>query len=171
MDPNTPSDFSSRTGIPWIGRGRALQHQEVVDGSGRGLACSTEAPGLGRARGLPLGDTPQGRGATQPTPQPVFGRARGLLVQPDDEGAGQARGLVPAAEAEVGVARGASLASHEPQLESIPPFDTTTKRRHLREEPAPLPAHETSALVSMFRGMGIEPSKTWGRGTLPVGLY
>lgn len=36
-----------------------------------------------------------------------------------------------------------------------------------------MPAHgETSALVSMFRGMGIEPSMTsWGRGTLPVGLY
>lgn len=36
-----------------------------------------------------------------------------------------------------------------------------------------LPAHAgTSALISMFRGIGIESSMTsWGRGITPLGLY
>lgn len=133
MDPNTPPDLRSMTGVPWLGRGRGAQPEEPAVGRSRGLPLYTEGPGLGRARGFPPpGDTPQGRGVTLPITGPVVGRARGLLVQFDDGGIGRARGLlVPTAEPEVGVARGAILPSLEPQHRPTPPVETTT--RHLTE--------------------------------------
>ncbi|XP_070820400.1 piwi-like protein 2 [Chaetodon trifascialis] len=175
MDPNAPPYLSSMTGVPWLGRGRALQPQEPAVGRSRGLLLSTERPGVGRARGFasPV-DTLQGRGATPPIAEPVVGRARGLLAQPGD-GVGRARGLFfPAAEPKVGVARGAVLPSLEPQHKQTPPCETTMQPR-TEEASVPkkvdMPTHgQTSVLVSMFRGMGIEPSVTsWGRGTIPVG--
>ncbi|XP_044052946.1 piwi-like protein 2 [Siniperca chuatsi] len=176
MDPNKPPDLSSMTSVPWLGRRRGPQPEEPAVGRSRGLPLSTEGSGIGRARGFTTpGNTPQGRGVTLPFTEPVFGRARGLLVQPDDGGVGQARGLLlRAAEPKVGVAKGAILPSLEPQHGQTPPCDTTT--RDLTEETSAtkeidMPIHgQTSTLVSMFRGMGIEPSVTsWGRGTLPVG--
>uniref|UniRef100_A0A4W6EVN2 Piwi-like protein 2 n=1 Tax=Lates calcarifer TaxID=8187 RepID=A0A4W6EVN2_LATCA len=170
MDPELPTDLSGMTGVPWLGRGRGLQPEELDVGRSRGLLLSTEGPGVGRARGFP-------------TPEPALGRARGLLLQSGDGGVGQARGLLfPTAEPKIGVARGAILPSLEPQHGQTPPFETTT--RDLTEETAALPTKESCfglqvdkpthgqglTLVSMFRGMGIEPSLTsWGRGTLPVG--
>ncbi|XP_041792594.1 piwi-like protein 2 [Chelmon rostratus] len=175
MDPNAPPDLSSMTGVPWLGRGRALQPQEPAVGRSRGLLLSTEGRSVGRARGFPTpGDTPQGRGAALPIAEPVVGWARGLLVQPGD-GVGRARGLFfPAAEPKVGVARGALPHGLEPQHRRTPPCETTMKPR-TGETSAPkevdMPTHgQTSTLVSMFRGMGIEPSVTsWGRGTMSVG--
>uniref|UniRef100_A0A4W6EXD8 Piwi-like protein 2 n=1 Tax=Lates calcarifer TaxID=8187 RepID=A0A4W6EXD8_LATCA len=180
MDPELPTDLSGMTGVPWLGRGRGLQPEELDVGRSRGLLLSTEGPGVGRARGFPTpGDTPQGQGVTVSITEPALGRARGLLLQSGDGGVGQARGLLfPTAEPKIGVARGAILPSLEPQHGQTPPFETTT--RDLTEETAALPTKEVGTrepthgqgltLVSMFRGMGIEPSLTsWGRGTLPVG--
>uniref|UniRef100_A0A4W6EWH7 Piwi-like protein 2 n=1 Tax=Lates calcarifer TaxID=8187 RepID=A0A4W6EWH7_LATCA len=176
--PFLPTDLSGMTGVPWLGRGRGLQPEELDVGRSRGLLLSTEGPGVGRARGFPTpGDTPQGQGVTVSITEPALGRARGLLLQSGDGGVGQARGLLfPTAEPKIGVARGAILPSLEPQHGQTPPFETTT--RDLTEETAALPTKEVDkpthgqglTLVSMFRGMGIEPSLTsWGRGTLPVG--
>ncbi|XP_070689873.1 piwi-like protein 2 [Pempheris klunzingeri] len=176
MDPNRPPGLSSVTGVPWLGRGRGLQPEELAVGRSRGLPLSTEGPGVGRARGFPtLGDTPQGRGVTPAITGPAVGRARGLLVQPDDGAFGRARGLLfPVAEPKAGAARGAILPSLEPQQGQTPPCETTT--RDLTEDTSAtkevgMPTQgQTSILVSMFRGMGIESSMTsWGRGTLPVG--
>ncbi|XP_074493451.1 piwi-like protein 2 isoform X2 [Sebastes fasciatus] len=163
MDPKKPPELISMTSIPWLGRGGGLQPQESAVGRGRGLLLSAEGPSLGRARGFPIpGDTPQGRGLTLPITEPMVGRARGLLF--------------PAAEPKVGVARGAILPSLEPQHGQTPPHETTT--RDLTEGTSALTSKEVdmptigqrSALVSMFRGMGIEPSLTsWGRGAPPVG--
>lgn len=134
MDPHTPQDLSSMTGVPWLGRGRGAQLEELAVGRSRGLPFSAEGPGIGRARSfLAPGDTPQGRGVTLPITGPVVGRARGLLVQPDDGGVGRARGLLfTAAEPKVGVARGAILPSVEPQHRQTPPCETKT--RDLKEE-------------------------------------
>lgn len=134
MDPNTPPGLSGMTGVPWLGRGRALQPQEPAVGRSRGLPFATEGPGIGRARGFPTpGDTLQGRGVTLPAAQPAFGQARGLLVQPEDGGVGRARGLLlPAAEPKEGVARGAILTSLEAQRGQTPPCESTTQ--HLTVE-------------------------------------
>ncbi|XP_033476014.2 piwi-like protein 2 isoform X1 [Epinephelus lanceolatus] len=178
MDPKHPPELSSMTGVPWLGRGAGLQPQEPAVGRGRGLLLSTERPGVGRARGFPtLGDTPQRQGVTLPITEPVFGHARGLLVQPEYGGVGRARGLLfPATEPVLGVARGVILPSLDPQHVQTSPHETTT--RDQTEETSALTTKEVdtttygqgSTLVSMFRGMGIEPSVTsWGRGAPPLG--
>eukprot|EP00064_Thunnus_orientalis_P003716 superscaffoldBa00000315_g3727 len=178
MDPIKPPDHSGMTGVPWLGRGRGLQSEGLAVGRSRGLPLSTEGPSVGRARGfLTHGDTPQGPGVTLPITEPVVGWARGLLMQPDDGQLGRARGMFfPAAEPKVGVARGTILPSLEPPCGPTPPCETMT--RDPTEETPTLTTKEVDtptsgqegALVSMFRGMGIEPSLTsWGRGTLPVG--
>lgn len=137
MDPNVPPDFSGMTGVPWLGRGRALHPQELAVGRSS-LLPQTEGPSIGRARGfVPLGDTPVGRGATLPEAQPSFGRARGLLVQLDDgEVVGRARGLLPLApEPQVGVARGAILTSLEAPHGQAPAGEATAQ--YLTETPEP----------------------------------
>uniref|UniRef100_A0A671UJW4 Piwi-like protein 2 n=1 Tax=Sparus aurata TaxID=8175 RepID=A0A671UJW4_SPAAU len=175
MDPNKPPDLSGMTGVPWLGRGRALQPQEPAVGRSRGLPLFTEGPGLGRARGfLTLGDTPRGRGVGLPIAEPVVGLARGLLLKPEDGVFSRARELLfQATEPKVGVARGAILPSLEPQHRQTPPPPPETTTPHLTEETLKVGVDTpTSALVSMFRGIGIDSSMTsWGRGTLPVGLY
>ncbi|XP_040011750.1 piwi-like protein 2 isoform X2 [Xiphias gladius] len=177
MDPNKP-DLSGMKGVPWLGHGRGLQPEELAVGRSRGLLLFTEEPGVGRARSFPtVGDTPQGRGVTVPITEPVLGRARGLLVQSDDEGSGRARGLLfQAAKPKVVVARGDNLPGLEPQEGQTLPCEATapalteeTQTSTTKEVDMPTQG-QGSTLVSMFRGMGIEPSKTsWGRGTLPVG--
>lgn len=134
---------------------------------------------------------------TPPVTQPGFGRAQGLMAQ-----SGRARGLrLPAAEATVGVARGAIFTSLEPQQRPGPSYDPMTQHVRLLQRnwhksdicsnfiprrishimkgnafgclQGQMPAHgQTSALVSMFRGIGIDYSMTpRGRGMLPVGQY
>ncbi|XP_062240466.1 piwi-like protein 2 [Platichthys flesus] len=173
MDPNKP-DFHGMTGVPWLGRGRGLQPEELLLGRSRGLLLPTEGPGAGRARGFPIpSNAPQGRGVNVLITEPGLGRARGLLGQSDDGGFGRARGLLlPTAEHKVGLARGSILPSLQPQHGPTPPpsprliEETLT----LRAKEVDMPTHgQGSTLISMFRGMGIEPSLTsWGRGALPV---
>ncbi|KAM3610700.1 uncharacterized protein V6R79_007566 [Siganus canaliculatus] len=166
MDPDKQPDLS---GMPWLGRGRAFQPQQPTAGRSRELPLFTEGPGLGRARGFPR------PGDTMLRQEPVVGRGRGLLVQPDDGAARQAEEAVfPASELKVGLGRGAILPILESAQEQEPPCKTAPPQQ-LAEETSPtkvdLPTHEqTSALVSMFRGMGIEPSmSSWGRGAQPRG--
>uniref|UniRef100_A0A7N6AL22 Piwi-like protein 2 n=1 Tax=Anabas testudineus TaxID=64144 RepID=A0A7N6AL22_ANATE len=169
MDPDQPPDLSG----PWPGP-RRLQPEELALGRSRGLPLTTEGPGLGRARGLPVsGETLQGQEETLPVPEPVVGRARGLLVQRDGGGGGWARGLLLLTpEPKGGVARGSML---EP--ESCLPLSLSAyywlpiRPKVFICLQIGMPSHgQGSTLVSMFRGMGIEPSMTtWGRGILPAG--
>ncbi|XP_029295481.1 piwi-like protein 2 [Cottoperca gobio] len=159
MDPKKPPGLSRMAGIPWLGRRGGLQAQEPAVGRSRGLLLSTEGLGvLGRARGFPTyGNTQQGQGVSLPITEPVIGRARGLLY--------------PAAESKVGVARGAILRTLESQHGQTPPREATTRDPTLKTKEVGVPTlGQRSTLVSMFRGMGIEPSMTsWGRGAPPVG--
>ncbi|XP_074527387.1 piwi-like protein 2 isoform X2 [Halichoeres trimaculatus] len=174
MDPNLPPDLSSLTGVPFLGRGRGHQLEESAVGRGRGMLLSS-VPSIGRARGfLSPGNTPQGRGVTMPATGPVVGRAREMLLQPDNGGFGRARGLLlPAAEPKVG---GLVLPPVEPQYPQPPPCESKMKEETedmsaLTKKEVDLPTQgQSSALVSMFKEMGVEPSVTsWGRGTLPAG--
>ncbi|KAK2902445.1 piwi-like protein 2 [Channa argus] len=176
MDPNQPPDRSGVTGFPWLGRRQ--QPSEKLAVGHRGLPLATEGPGVGRARGfLTPGDSPQRPGATLPITQPGVGRARGLLVQPDVGAVGRARGLLfLAPEEKVGVSRGAVLPTLELQPGKTRPcetlaWDQTQETLSLRTKEVDVPVRgQGSTLVSMFRGMGIDPSVTsWGRGTQPVG--
>nr|AID66627.1 Piwil2 [Monopterus albus] len=182
MDPSQTPDLSGMTGVPWMGRGRQ-QPEKLAIGRSRGLLLSTEVLSTGRARGFPTpGDIPQGQGVTLPPTERVLGRTRGLPVEPDDGGVGQARGLfLPVAQPKLGIARGAALPNPEPPYGQTSLCETTA-RDPTQEMPTltaqeagtrnvDMPTHsQGSMLVSMFRGMGIEPSMTtWGRGTLPVG--
>lgn len=137
MDPNIPPNHSFMTGVPLLGRGRALAPQELALGRSRVLPA-TEAPRVGLARGfLPSDNAPPGRGVTLPVSQPVFGRARGLLSQLDvREVAGRARGLLlPALEPKVGLARGTLLlTSLEPPRGQTPGSGATALK--LTETPS-----------------------------------
>lgn len=98
MDPNQTPDSIPMADMPWLGRGRGLQLQDVV--RGRGLM-----PGLGPP---PPGPTSQGRGLDQ------FPTAAG--GEPAVGGLGRGAGLFlpPKTPPTVGVARGAPLPSMEP---------------------------------------------------------
>ncbi|KAM3867725.1 piwi-like protein 2 [Diretmus argenteus] len=195
MDPNKPPGLPGVTGMPWLqqlGRGRGFQPEVPAVGRGRGLQYSTEGLGIGRARGFTTpGDTPLvqfGRGATFPMSEPLTGFARGLPVPPDNGGLGRAgvlgraRGLLLSAAADpwAGVARGAILPGLEPQHRQTPPCETMiqdpkeetpslTEQVATKNVDVPTPG-QGATLVSMFRGVGIDPLKTsWGRGAPPVG--
>lgn len=130
MDPNIPPKLSFMTGVPLLGRGRALQPQELALGRSRVLPA-TEAPRVGLARGfLPSDNTPPGRGVTLPVSQTVFGRARGLLSQLDvGEVSGRARGLLlPSLEPQVWLARGTLLTSLEPPRGQTPGSGATAQK-------------------------------------------
>lgn len=128
---------------------------------------------------------------TPPATQPVFGRAQRLMAQ-------SGRGLLlSAAEATVEVARGTIFTSLEPQKRPGSSSDPMTQHVRLLQRnwckscicfnfisqdiygnafgclQVRMPAHdEASALVSMFRGIGIDYSTTpLGRGRLSVGQY
>uniref|UniRef100_A0A667ZC07 Piwi-like protein 2 n=1 Tax=Myripristis murdjan TaxID=586833 RepID=A0A667ZC07_9TELE len=169
MDPNKPSGLSGPTGMAWLqqlGRGRGLQAPELARGRSRGLQLPTEGPGVGRARGFTVpGDTAVaqiGRGTALPTSGPTTGFARGLPLPLDDGGLGRARGVLPRLELQHGRAQPCETVTQVP-----------TEETFLLCSQVGMPTHgQGSTLVSMFRGMGIEPFKTsGGQGAPPVGLY
>lgn len=131
MDSNTPPDLGRMTGVPLLGRGRAMQPLQVFAGHGRGLTLSTGSLGIGQTRSFPSPhDTSQGQGDILPPTQPVCGRAQGLVAQSD-----QARGfLFSTGEAKVGVARGAIFQSLKPQQQPGTLSDPITQ--HVTQEPA-----------------------------------
>uniref|UniRef100_A0A674BXH9 Piwi-like protein 2 n=1 Tax=Salmo trutta TaxID=8032 RepID=A0A674BXH9_SALTR len=165
MDPKKPCfpGLPGATRIPWLQQqawGRGLRSDEPAIGRARGLMFAADgSAGLGRARGFTTaGDTllmQYGRGVPFPVSDPSIGFARGIpMPTSEDGGISRARGwLLSTADPTVGVARGEPLLGLGPH-----PGQAT-------------PGQLGSSLVSMFRGMGIDPSKTWGRGGLPVGLY
>ncbi|XP_055017809.1 piwi-like protein 2 isoform X2 [Boleophthalmus pectinirostris] len=169
MDPKKTPDFSRITSTPWLGRGRGLQPVEPAVGRGRGFLPFTEESIVEQAKTVPaLSDKLQELGVTGFT-EPGIGRARGLLVQPYGGARGRARGLAFAGgEPQLGVAQGAVL----PTLQLKPgpaPVEEPKKQEQETTEDIPLQG-QGSTLVSMFRGIGIEPSlSSWGRGSIPVG--
>uniref|UniRef100_A0A667Z5X0 Piwi-like protein 2 n=1 Tax=Myripristis murdjan TaxID=586833 RepID=A0A667Z5X0_9TELE len=176
MDPNKPSGLSGPTGMAWLqqlGRGRGLQAPELARGRSRGLQLPTEGPGVGRARGFTVpGDTAVaqiGRGTALPTSGPTTGFARGLPLPLDDGGLGRARGVLPRLELQHGRAQPCETVTQVP-TEETPPLKS---KKEVATEHVGMPTHgQGSTLVSMFRGMGIEPFKTsGGQGAPPVGLY
>nr|XP_057926139.1 piwi-like protein 2 [Doryrhamphus excisus]XP_057926140.1 piwi-like protein 2 [Doryrhamphus excisus] len=146
MDPNRPPDLSDMAGIPLRGRSRGL--------------------GAGRALGF---IAPWGTQQSQ-APTTLAGRGRGL--HPDDGGRGRARGwLFSTTEPNKGASRGTTLPSRELHYAETPSHETmlqdlTQNVPTMKEDN--FPTHgQGSTLVSMFRGMGLEPAQ--GRVTLPIG--
>uniref|UniRef100_A0A3Q2VIP6 Piwi-like protein 2 n=1 Tax=Haplochromis burtoni TaxID=8153 RepID=A0A3Q2VIP6_HAPBU len=179
MDPGKPPDLTEKMGAHWLGRGRGLQLGESAVGRGRGLLLSTEEPVVGRGRAFPtFSDNSLGLSGAVPITEPVVGRGRALLAQQDIV-VGRARGLlVPAVESKVGVARSAGVLRLDPQEGPTPPSETMMsalmgESPTLTKEEIGKPPHvKGSTLVSMFRGMGIEPSATsLGRGAAPLGHF
>uniref|UniRef100_A0A4W5M1J1 Piwi-like RNA-mediated gene silencing 2 n=1 Tax=Hucho hucho TaxID=62062 RepID=A0A4W5M1J1_9TELE len=151
MDPNKPRSQASH--MTW------LQQQEG------GLL--SDKPATGRARGfINPGDTllmQYGRGVPFPASEPSIGFARGILMPTsEDGGLGSTRGLLLlSAEPAVGVARGVWSLTLVKLLQVSLSHKSGLKISAARSN--------GSSLVSMFRGMGIEPSKTfWGRGAPPA---
>lgn len=113
----------------------------------------------------PFPGLPYGRGVARPTSKPLvgkveeggFGRGRGLLMPISEPTVGMGRGAVPAMDVKRPDKREEMPALQSEKPEVVP---VTTK--------VDVPGLGSS-LVSMFRGMGIEPGKTWGRGAAPIG--
>uniref|UniRef100_A0A672IZP5 Piwi-like RNA-mediated gene silencing 2 n=1 Tax=Salarias fasciatus TaxID=181472 RepID=A0A672IZP5_SALFA len=174
MDPSKPPDSSDKPGIPWLGRGRGLQPQDLAVGRGRGQLLLTESQTVGQARSFSTpGDHPHGRGVTLPmTTYPVIGRARGLLAPHDQSVVGLARGLLLSApEPQIGVSTTVSppkpdhQLSHAHTLETEKPGPAGDAPTVTKDEVRPT----NLTLVSMFRGIGLEPLTSRGRGDRPVG--
>ncbi|XP_058864602.1 piwi-like protein 2 isoform X2 [Acipenser ruthenus] len=142
-------------------RGLALL-EDPGTGRARGLAL-LEDPGTGRARGLALLEDPgtgRARGLAL-LEDPGTGRARGLALL-EDPGTRRARGLVLLEDPVIGRARG--LPSLEEAVPSVQVGRGVPAPVRQVERPSSAPS-----LVSMFRGMGVEPAaKAWGRGAEPI---
>ncbi|KAI5613348.1 piwi-like protein 2 isoform X1 [Silurus asotus] len=174
---------------PLAGRARGLEliADEPSVGRGRGLSLIAHEPSVGRAQGPAAAPAEpvkgRGRGVTSfALDPPVFPYGRGspglaldkpeIIVQETVKeavggGFGRARELLDISqEPAVGKGRSMSIVVKEPE----PPG--TIERKDVipclqEEEPPKVQADVPgpgSSLLSMFRGMGIEPAKTWGRG-------
>ncbi|RXN37466.1 piwi 2 [Labeo rohita] len=178
MDPKRPPypGPPGVTRIPWM---QSVEDQgqppdQPPLGRARGLVLPKDEPlpGRGRALGVP-GEMPVrfGRGITQPVSEPSVGIPRGVRL-PIEEGAFGRGFLLPTPEPTVGMGRGTAVGP-VPTL-AIEKSDVKGKMPDLQTELAPAIAKVEapgpgSSLVSMFRGLGIEPGKTWGRGSTPIG--
>ncbi|TRY98701.1 hypothetical protein DNTS_018328 [Danionella cerebrum] len=132
---------------PLSRRGRGLGLPEVPIQFGRGIIPSVASPPVGMARGVQF-----------PLEEAGFGRARGLLLSSPEPTVGMGRGAVMEARASLETKRSAEVKEKMPELQvEVPPIVPKG------------PFGTGSSLVSMFRGMGIEPAKTWGRGAAPIG--
>uniref|UniRef100_A0AAR2JVP1 Piwi-like protein 2 n=1 Tax=Pygocentrus nattereri TaxID=42514 RepID=A0AAR2JVP1_PYGNA len=167
MDPSRPP---GATRMPWLQpaggrgfpadqppvgrvRGLAVAAEELDAGRGRGRA--SETPALPYRRGIPLP-------ATEPRSLPPVGFARGVPAPGEEQRLGRARGfLLSSLLPPVGIGRGLSLFV-EPPAEEEPPLPVQV-RVNVTVGSCP-----GSSLLSMMRGMGIEPAKTWGRGAQDV---
>uniref|UniRef100_A0A8C1HX52 Piwi-like protein 2 n=1 Tax=Cyprinus carpio carpio TaxID=630221 RepID=A0A8C1HX52_CYPCA len=164
MDPKRPP-FPGPPGVtrmPWMQS--AEDQGQLPDqpplGRARGLVLPKDEPlpGRGRALGVP-GEMPVrfGRGITPSVSEPLVGIPRGVRLPTDEGGFGRARGfLLATPEPSVGIGRGAT---------GCPGNIHILGAKYHVEAPG-----SGSSLVSMFRGLGIEPGKTWGRGATPVGI-
>nr|XP_055054548.1 piwi-like protein 2 [Misgurnus anguillicaudatus]XP_055054549.1 piwi-like protein 2 [Misgurnus anguillicaudatus]XP_055054550.1 piwi-like protein 2 [Misgurnus anguillicaudatus] len=113
----------------------------------------------------PFPGPPYGRGVARSISEPLvgkveeggFGRGRGFLMPISEPTVGMGRGAVPAMEI-----KRADTAEEMPELQAEEPEVTPV----ISKVDVPRPE---SSLLSMFRGMGIDPGKTWGRGAAPIG--
>ncbi|CAM4545268.1 unnamed protein product [Leuciscus chuanchicus] len=180
MDPKRPPFPGPRgaTRLPWLQPAEdqgQLPDQSPL-GRARGLVLSKDEPlpGRGRALGVPVESPVRfGRGVTQSVSEPLVGMGRGVQLPMQEGGFGRGRGfLLPTPEPTVGIGRGAAVGPMPTR--DIERSDVQEKMPELQAEVAPIitkvDAPGTgSSLVSMFRGLGIEPGKTWGRGAAPIG--
>ncbi|MBN3310147.1 PIWL2 protein, partial [Amia calva] len=171
MDPNQPRfprfpGTLSMPGLPTLGRGRSLVPEELALGRARGLPL----PGMsvfGRARGFPGDEPVKSEGSFQnaelplgrarlPTVEHGLGRARAVIFPTVAPSVGRARSPLPTTETDFGHTRELSTS---PGSAKAPPVS-----------PARLESPLKPSLVSLFRGMGIEPEgrMSWGRGASPV---
>ncbi|XP_057702845.1 piwi-like protein 2 isoform X1 [Corythoichthys intestinalis] len=143
MDPYRPPDVSNMAGFPWRGRSRGVD--------------------VGRARGFfsPANTLP-GQVSAESTCDPFAGRARGL--QSESGRLVGARGeSFSLSEPKIGMARGTVVSSTEIRKD-------IAEQALTKKEVDPTACAQGPTLVSMFKGMGFEPSVApWGRGVLPAG--
>ncbi|GAA6088114.1 piwi-like protein 2 isoform X2 [Tachysurus ichikawai] len=181
------------TGEPSVGRARSLAQfvDEPSVERARGLSVMAEEPSVGRSRGALVApaEAMAGRGRGQMSTtlfpygrgSPALGSDEPVSVSQGEEeeggsrGFGRARGFLHTSkEPAVGKGRSMSLfgKEYEPPGESehvetsgvIPCVQEKETPTFCADVPGP-----GSSLLSMFRGMGIEPAKTWGRGTTALG--
>ncbi|XP_059910115.1 piwi-like protein 2 [Gadus macrocephalus] len=187
MDPTKPPTpgYPGEKSMPLPPMGRVLKPEEQAAGRGGGLPFSTGGISIGRGFITPGGSSPMqfGRGAAMLASVPLVGFARGMPMAQDRVGIGLARGMrLPVAEPKVGTAAeppswpglhpkpGHGLPSEpmvldkrEKKPENVAQGDVTARTFDL--------TNQGSSLVSMFRGIGLEPSKAFmGRGQPPGGL-
>lgn len=146
------------------GRGVTQPVTEPVVGRARGLLVQPDDGGVGRARGLIL-----------LAPEPKAGVARGAILPSVDPQHGQTlpcKTRIPGQTLEM-----ATLTTKEVRYGKLPTILTiwilltSIKTCVFFCLQVDMLSHGQGTLVSMFRGMGIEPSvMSWGRGALPVGL-
>ncbi|XP_062399032.1 piwi-like protein 2 [Sardina pilchardus] len=178
MDPNKP---------PFPGTpGAVHKPEEALIGRGRSLLLPPGDASFGRGRGFELlASAPGGqfgRGLIYPGSEPSAGLARGLPLPSDDGGMGRARGLfLQAAQPSVGLGRATPL-HVEPSVmptplaqpakpdspQGMPSLQAEEEGVASKSQEEVAVTTPGSSLVSMFRGMGIESSRTtWGRGIMP----
>ncbi|XP_030647575.1 piwi-like protein 2 [Chanos chanos] len=163
--------------------GRGILPEQPSFGRARGLVLPAEACHMGRGVASPvlagMAAMPFGRGSLYPPGEIALGFARGKPMAAEGDGCGRARGL-PLASPTGALGRGFS-ARVESETEPGPQDETTPldfpkemprllveEDKEVQKEQAEVPVLG-SPLLSMFRGMGIDPAKTWGRGAVPKG--
>ncbi|XP_047674945.1 piwi-like protein 2 isoform X3 [Tachysurus fulvidraco] len=171
------------TGEPSVGRARSLAQfaDEPSVERARGLSVMAGEPSVGPSQGAPVAPAEamagRGRGQTSTTlfpygrGSPVLGSVEPVSVPHGEEeekkeeggsrGFGRARGFLHTSkEPAVGKGRSMSLFGKE--------YEPLGEREHVERMMADVPG-PGSSLLSMFRGMGIEPARTCGRGTTALG--
>ncbi|KAJ3607294.1 hypothetical protein NHX12_025604 [Muraenolepis orangiensis] len=172
MDPAKPP---VPLGFPGVARMPLLPQQQQqalgrgLEPAGRGGGQSVFTGGLGQGFISP-GDAAHmqfGQGAAMlPASVPFMGLARGLPMTPDRLPVGRAREMMLAQPKGGTAAHAPGLPGLEPRPGQGPPCvaATTSSQFDL--------SSQGSSLLSMFRGMGLEPSRaSWERGQPLLGRY
>uniref|UniRef100_A0A672JY51 Piwi-like protein 2 n=1 Tax=Sinocyclocheilus grahami TaxID=75366 RepID=A0A672JY51_SINGR len=180
MDPKRPPypGPPGVTRIPWIqsAEDQGQPPDQPPLGRARGLVLPKDEPLLGRGRALGVpGEMPVqfGRGITRSVMELPVGIPRGVRLPIEEGGFGRARGfLLPTLDPTVGIGRGAAVGPVS--IPDIGKLEAQEKMPELQAQVTPMVAKVDapgpgSSLVSMFRGLGIEPGKTWDRGATPLG--
>ncbi|XP_016428322.1 piwi-like protein 2 isoform X2 [Sinocyclocheilus rhinocerous] len=180
MDPKRPPypGPPGVTRIPWMqsAENQGQPPDQPPLGRARGLVLPKDEPLLGRGRALGVpGEMPVqiGRGITQSVSELPVGIPRGVRLPIEEGGFGRARGfLLPTLDPTVGIGRGAAVGPVS--IPDIGKLEAHEKMPELQSQVTPTVAKVDapgpgSSLVSMFRGLGIEPGKTWDRGATPLG--
>uniref|UniRef100_A0A671Q728 Piwi-like protein 2 n=1 Tax=Sinocyclocheilus anshuiensis TaxID=1608454 RepID=A0A671Q728_9TELE len=181
MDPKRPPypGPPGVTRIPWMqsAEDQGQPPDQPPLGRARGLVLPKDEPLLGRGRALGVpGEMPVqfGRGITQSLSELPVGIPRGVRLPIEEGGFGRARGfLLPTLDPTVGIGRGAAVGPVS--IPDIGKLEAQEKMPELQAQVTPMVAKVDasgpgSSLVSMFRGLGIEPGKTWDRGATLLGM-